>query len=148
MKAEKIGLTLSYFYPSGLNFINVLRAAFMPADPKSISRCSAFFMLSGSTSVKAERRMLMKWHLMTSLTASLISVVNFINVLRAHFLYENALRSFSLVMFLGKKQFHTQNTCVKCWWNWHLVSVVPHSLIALHKIPDLPLPHRILPNPK
>ena len=47
----------------GVNFINVLRAAFMPADTKSAKKTvksSNFFALLGSASVKAARRMLVK----------------------------------------------------------------------------------------
>jgi len=48
---------------AGLNFINVLHTAFTLTDPKSVKKTlklSIFFMLLGSTSVKAVRRMLMK----------------------------------------------------------------------------------------
>jgi len=41
----------------GLNYINVLRAAFMCADPRSVKKTvksSIFFTLLGSTSVKAD----------------------------------------------------------------------------------------------
>ena len=63
---------------TGLNFINVLCAAFTSAYPISIKKTvklSIFFTLLGSTGVKAVRRMLMK----------LSPGVNFINVLRAAF---------------------------------------------------------------
>ena len=46
-----------------VNFINVLRAAFTPADPKSAKKTvklSSFFPLLGSAGVKASRRMLVK----------------------------------------------------------------------------------------
>ena len=46
-----------------VNFINVLQAAFTLADPKSAKKTvksSSFFALSGSVSVKAARRTLMK----------------------------------------------------------------------------------------
>jgi len=46
--------------------------------------------------------------------------VNFINILRTLFSYEIALRSFFLVTFWQKKHFCTKNTCIKCWWIWHL----------------------------
>jgi hypothetical protein len=39
--------------------------------------------------------------------------VNFINILRAHFLYKSALRSFSLVTFLQKKHFRAKNAAIK-----------------------------------
>jgi hypothetical protein len=54
------------FKKAGLHFINVLRTAFslIDPDPKSIKKDSQivnhFFMLLGSTSVKAARKMLMK----------------------------------------------------------------------------------------
>jgi len=47
----------------GLDFINVLRTAFTPVAPQSVrtqSSCQYLFTLSGSTSVKAVRRTLMK----------------------------------------------------------------------------------------
>jgi len=47
----------------GVNVINVLRAAFTLADPKSTKKTvksSSFFALSGSVSVKAAHKMLMK----------------------------------------------------------------------------------------
>jgi len=47
----------------GLNFINVLRAAFACADQKCVKmtvKVSIFFTLLGSTSVKAACRTLMK----------------------------------------------------------------------------------------
>jgi len=70
--------------------------------------------------------------------------VNFINILRANFLYQSALSSFSLVTFwlcdlkkaaqltfvrqkITKQCFRFEiflcqnigkKTCVKCWWNW------------------------------
>jgi len=47
----------------GFNFINVLRAAFTCTDTKSAKKTvksSSFFTLSGSVSVKAACRMLMK----------------------------------------------------------------------------------------
>ncbi len=56
-----------------VNFINVLRKAFKSADPKSVKKTvklSIFFMLLGSMSIKAVRRMLKK----------LTPVVNFNNI--------------------------------------------------------------------
>ncbi len=50
-------------YPSGLNFINVLRSAFALVDPKIVKKTvklSIFFTLLGSTSVKAARKTLVK----------------------------------------------------------------------------------------
>jgi len=47
----------------GINFINVLQAAFTPANPESAKRkvkLSVFFPLLGSASAKAARRMLVK----------------------------------------------------------------------------------------
>jgi len=51
------------FKRAELNFINVLRTAFTLADPKSVKKTvklSIFFMLLGSTSVKAVQRTLVK----------------------------------------------------------------------------------------
>ena len=47
----------------GVNFTNVLRAAFTLADPKSAKKLlnlTVFFALLGSTSAKAARRTLLK----------------------------------------------------------------------------------------
>ncbi len=47
----------------GVNFINILRAAFTCADPKSTKmtvKLSVFVYLSGSALEKADRRMFMK----------------------------------------------------------------------------------------
>jgi len=47
----------------GLDFINILQTAFMPVAPQSVrtqSSCQYLFTLSGSTSVKAVCRTLMK----------------------------------------------------------------------------------------
>jgi hypothetical protein len=63
----------------GVNFINVLQAAFAHIDPKSIKRHWGFdwiLTLLGSTCVKAVHRRLMK----------LMAGVNFINVLQAAFM--------------------------------------------------------------
>jgi len=48
---------------SGVNFANIVQAAFMYADPESTKKTvkfSVFFAHSGSARVKAARRMLMK----------------------------------------------------------------------------------------
>jgi len=48
---------------AGLNFINVLPTAFTCADPKTVKKTvklSIFFTLSGSMSIKAVRKMLVK----------------------------------------------------------------------------------------
>ena len=47
----------------GVNFINVLHTAFTLVDPESVKKIdnlTVFFMLLGSPSIKAVRRMLMK----------------------------------------------------------------------------------------
>jgi hypothetical protein len=47
----------------GVNFINVLQAAFAQADPKRAKKTdnlTVFYVLSGSAGTKAARRMLMK----------------------------------------------------------------------------------------
>ncbi len=63
---EALSLQLHFTKP-GINLINVLRTAFTLADPERVKRytddLTVFFTLSGSTSVKAERRMLMKFTL-------------------------------------------------------------------------------------
>ena len=48
---------------AGVNFTNILQAAFTPADPKSAKKTvkfSSFIALLGSARVKAARRMLVK----------------------------------------------------------------------------------------
>ncbi len=52
----------THFVKPGVNFINVLRAAFACADPKSTKNdnLNVFFMLLGPSCVKAARRMLVK----------------------------------------------------------------------------------------
>jgi len=30
-------------------------------------------------------------------------------------------KSFSLILLWRKKHFRMKNSCIKCWWNWHLV---------------------------
>jgi len=62
----------------GVDFTNVLQAAFVCADPKSTKRqssCQSFFVLLGSAHAKAAHRMLMK----------LSPDVNFTNILYAAF---------------------------------------------------------------
>jgi len=58
---------------TGVNFINILRAAFARADPKiaiKIDNSTVFFALSGSERVKAAHRTLIK----------MTTGVNFINI--------------------------------------------------------------------
>jgi hypothetical protein len=52
-----------FFGQTGVNFVNVLRAAFACADPESAKKTdnlTSFFALKGSVCVKAAHRMLMK----------------------------------------------------------------------------------------
>jgi len=37
-------------------------------------------------------------------------------------------RVFSLLRFWLWTNFCTKNTCVECWWNWHLGSILPTCL--------------------
>jgi len=63
----------------GLNFINVLCTAYMHTDPESVKDTddlTVFFMLSGSTSVKAAHKMLVK------LTPNFVQLLKFFNVLQ------------------------------------------------------------------
>ena len=63
-------LSLSIVVSLGVNFINVLRAAFTLEDPKSSKQLldlMVFFALLGSVGVKAARRMLMKLTLVLAL---------------------------------------------------------------------------------
>ncbi len=53
----------NYLTRPGVNFINVLQAAFTQADPKRVKKTvnlSVFFTLSGSVRAKAAHRTLMK----------------------------------------------------------------------------------------
>jgi len=57
------GRTRGHWTASGVNFTNTLGAAFTSADPKSTKntvKLSVFFVLLGSVSVKARRKMLVK----------------------------------------------------------------------------------------
>jgi len=61
--SSKIIYTIANIKGLSVNFINVRRAAFAHADPKSIeiqSSCQYFFALLGSMSIKAAYEMLMK----------------------------------------------------------------------------------------
>ena len=52
-----------FFFIPGVNFTNILQAAFTRADPKSaikLLNLTVFFALLGSASVKAARRTLVK----------------------------------------------------------------------------------------
>jgi len=72
---------------SGVNFINVLQAAFTSDDPKTQKntvKLSVFFALLGSACIKTVHKALVK----------LATGVNFINILPGHFLYKSLLNSF------------------------------------------------------
>jgi hypothetical protein len=92
---------------SGVNFINVLRTAFVLVEilkAWELSQViSIFFTLLGSASIKVVRRTLMK----------LSPGVNFINVLFARFWYEILFSSYVLALkeLLYKK--HVRKTLVK-----------------------------------
>jgi len=90
----------------GVNIINILRAAFICADPNCIKmtvKFSVFSVLLGSVRAKAACRMLMKFR----------PGVNFINILPSSFLYESFLLSYSLVnfgfIFFWQKDFSKKN---------------------------------------
>ncbi len=51
--------------------------------------------------------------------------VNFINVKCTNFSYERSFSSYMLVEKSCTKPFCTKNKCLKCWWNWLLVSYLP-----------------------
>jgi hypothetical protein len=58
-----INILRAAFTRAGLNFINVLRTAFTLTDPKSVKKTikwSSMFTLLGSTIVKAARKTLVK----------------------------------------------------------------------------------------
>jgi len=53
-----------------------------------------------------------------------IPCVNFINVLRAHFLYKSLWAAFFYLLFdfeFLAPIFCTKNAHIKCWWNWLLM---------------------------
>ncbi len=68
--------------------------------------------------------------------------VNFINILRAHFLYKTLapkitkLREALLYKILvPKTHFCMKNARIKCWWNWHKFSscyakIIPSTLFV------------------
>ena len=63
MHKKTAAFDFNSFYLSGVNFTNILRAAFRHADPKSAKktvRLSSFFALLGSGRIKAARRTLVK----------------------------------------------------------------------------------------
>jgi hypothetical protein len=81
----------------------------MGADPKCIKKTvklSIFFTLSGSLSVKAVSKTLVK----------LTRAVNFINILCARFSYKIWYQTRNITR---KKDVRTKNAGVKPWWNWH-----------------------------
>ncbi len=49
--------------------------------------------------------------------------VNFINVLRLHFLYEHCFGSLHVCRKSCRNDVCTKNSYVKCWWNWHIFFV-------------------------
>jgi len=91
---------------------------------KDTDDLTVFFTLLGSTSAKAVRSTLMKLtpvqaqnntarYIYLSSVRIRKPVVNFINILRAHFSYESKLSSFSIVMFQFL-YFWRQNISAKC----------------------------------
>jgi len=55
-----------------------------------------------------------------------LPLVNFNIIVRKHFLYKSASHSFSLItvrIFIFGAKILAQNASVKCWWNWHQVSI-------------------------
>jgi len=96
---------------TGVNFINILRAAFARADPKiaiKIDNSTVFFALSGSERVKAAHRTLIK----------MTTGVNFINIQFYLQLFPEWMcylklfvLAFCIRIFLAKKLL------VKCCWN-------------------------------
>jgi hypothetical protein len=65
----------------------------------------------------------------------LITGVNFINVLREHFLYECLFGSFSLVTFSLWKNYKStlvqKNEHVKCWWNLPQVAAAKYMSVGV-----------------
>jgi hypothetical protein len=61
---KSISCFICKYFPPGVNFINILRQAFMREDPKFVkkrqSRHQCLFTLLGPMCVKAARKMLMK----------------------------------------------------------------------------------------
>ncbi len=114
------------FCTPGLNFINVLRTAFMPVAPKIVriqSRCQYLFTLLGSTGAKAARRTLMK----------LSPGADYINCLSAAFFSSTSQntkrhwwRHCLFLLFWGLSTWKLLNTC---WWNRSLLR--PLSLLSL-----------------
>jgi len=51
------------------------------------------------------------------------SGVNFINILRANFLYERCFLELHVCRKSCRNDIHTKNLYVKCWWNWLKVSI-------------------------
>jgi hypothetical protein len=58
-------------------------------------------------------------------------VVNFINILHANFMSKSLFCSFFYLHVTRescRKDVHTKNLCIKCWWNWHLVQYLDFGL--------------------
>ncbi len=60
LKPKKLNLSKFQNVTPGVNFTNVLRAAFAQVDPKSVKNTVKSLMLLGSAGAKAVPRMLMK----------------------------------------------------------------------------------------
>ncbi len=107
-----------------VNFTNVLCAAFMCANPKSVrtqSSCQNHFRLLGSVCIKAVWKCWWNWHLW------LISTT-FYEQLLLHFPYENKLKTSCKHIEAVQHTFVLKKLLIKCWWNWHLGSNSPTCL--------------------
>jgi len=68
------------------------------------------------------------------------SRVNFINILRAHFLYKSLLSSIFLLRVWLWTNIRTKNAPVKCWWNWPLPSETPKWYRVFHGLGQVQFP--------
>ena len=120
---------------SGVNFINILWAAFTHSDPESTKSCLiwlSFFALLGSVWLKAARRTLMK----------LTPVVDFISVLTCNYFAQRSQKCKKTVKSSLEKKLANLfcccisvdlrfTLCPQVWWNWPLLASVLLYLCAI-----------------
>jgi len=122
-----------------VNFINLLWAAFVWADPKSVKKAVKllvilrFWDLRDSERKKAAFKTLM----------NLSPVVNFIHILSTNILYKRLFGSFFYLHVTREKLLKKHSYKIfsfKCWWNWHLPSISStlNAQIFRAKIPSKP----------
>jgi len=98
---------------AAVNFINVYTRVF----------CTKFWRQSWNVSRKScQKRHSYEKFICKTLMKLTPVVVNFINIICAHFSYEFFAKAKTYLENAAKKGVHTKNVYVKYWWNWHLGS--------------------------